>query len=93
MWWQSAEGELCFVEVDIYRAWHRDVPHDFAHHLGMRYLQLMVFLSDVGEGTHCFSVSPESAYAVVDAYQASQLLRGGRIGRKWEAAIGVPIRR
>ena len=29
------------------------------HPLRMDYIQLMVYLTDVDEGTHCFSLSPE----------------------------------
>ena len=42
------------------QGFHRDRPHWEDHPLRMDYLQLMVYLTDVDEGTHCFSISPES---------------------------------
>lgn len=63
-------GEVCFGEIclrhmapydgQLSRGWHRDRPHNPGHPLRADYLQLMLYLSDVHEGTHCFSISPES---------------------------------
>ena len=80
-------GPVCFGEIglrrmgpyagDIHQAWHRDRPHWSEHPLRMDYIQLMVYLTDVDEGTHCFSLSPESIdHAVLDD-PAAQLERGG----------------
>lgn len=64
-------GPSCFSEVCIrhmdgfdgepFRRWHRDRPRWQAHPLRMDYIQLMLYLTDVDEGTHCFSLSPERA--------------------------------
>ena len=63
-------GPLCFGEIglrymgpydgQLHQGWHRDKPHWFEHPLRMDYIQLMVYLSDVDEDTHCISFSPES---------------------------------
>ena len=63
-------GPVCFAEICLrhmspydgepHQRFHRDRPHWEAHPLRMDYLQLMVYLTDVDEGTHCFSISPES---------------------------------
>ena len=63
-------GPVCFSEVcvrhmaryegEVRHSWHRDRPHDTTHPLRMPYIQLMLYLTDVDEGSHCFSISPES---------------------------------
>ncbi|MDA1138545.1 MAG: phytanoyl-CoA dioxygenase family protein [Planctomycetota bacterium] len=63
-------GEVCLrhmaaYEGELRRGWHRDKPHWKEHPLRMDYIQLMLYLSDVHEGTHCFSMSPESADAPI----------------------------
>ncbi|MCJ8332598.1 MAG: phytanoyl-CoA dioxygenase family protein [Lentisphaeria bacterium] len=40
--------------------WHRDRPHWLEHPLRIDYMQLMVYLTDVDESTHCFAISPEA---------------------------------
>jgi len=62
-------GLVCFSEICIRhmapyddqpnQGWHRDRPHWFDHPLRMDYIQLMVYLTDVDQTTHCFSISPE----------------------------------
>jgi len=68
--------EMCFSEIGIrhmaayageprHCVWHRDGDvqggkHLMEHPLWIRNVQLMVYLSDVNETTHCFSISPES---------------------------------
>lgn len=62
-------GPLCFGEIGLrlmraydgplHQGWHRDRRHWDEHPFRMDYIQLMVYLSDVNEGTHCFSLSPE----------------------------------
>ena len=64
-------GEVCFSELcirhmaphegELSRAWHRDRYHWLEHPYRMDYMQLMVYLTDVDETTHCFSISPEAA--------------------------------
>jgi len=81
-------GALCFGEIglrlmpayegDFHQGWHRDKAHWLEHPLRMDYIQLMVYLSDVDENTHCFTLSPESAdQAVLEAHQ-EQIARGGQ---------------
>src|SRR6185369_11658206 len=78
--------DVCFEEVSLryipkydgkpYVAWHRDCTHHESHPLRMEYLQLMVYLTDVDETTHCFSLSPEAADAPILKTE-EQLARGG----------------
>ena len=81
-------GPICFSEIslrhmsaydgELHRSWHRDRGHWFSHPLRTDYLQLMVYLTDVDEITHCFSISPESAAEeILD--RGSQLQRGGMV--------------
>ena len=80
-------GPLCFGEIglrlmraydgQLHQGWHRDRPHWHEHPLRMDYIQLMVYLSDVDEGTHCFSLSPESIDQEVQQDQGEQIARGG----------------
>lgn len=83
---QILGGPACFSEICLrhmapysgepFQGWHRDRPHWIEHPLRTDYLQLMVYLTDVGPSTHCFSISPE---AVTDPIldQKAQLARGG----------------
>jgi hypothetical protein len=43
----------------------------------MDYIQLMVYLSDVNEKTHCFSLSPEAYDQPILKERQEQLTRGG----------------
>ena len=63
-------GPVCFSEIGARymgpydgepgRHWHRDRPHLPEHPLRMEYIQVMLYLTDVDEDGHCFSLSPES---------------------------------
>ena len=80
-------GPVCFGEIGLrfmgpydgqfHQGWHRDKPHWPEHPLRMDYIQLMVYLTDVDESTHCISFSPESIDQPVLLDQKSQLDRGG----------------
>ena len=80
-------GALCFGEIGLrymgaydgepHQGWHRDKAHWNEHPLHMDYIQLMVYLSDVDEATHCFSLSPESIDQPVLKDNREQLERGG----------------
>ncbi len=80
-------GPICFSELGArYMApydgpetqgWHRDRPHWPEHPLRMDYIQVMVYLTDVDETTHCFSISPESVDQPVLKDKTEQLARGG----------------
>lgn len=80
-------GPVCFGEIglrhmgpyngELHRKWHRDKPHLPEHPLRMDYIQLMVYLTDVDESTHCISFSPESIDQPILKDQKAQLDRGG----------------
>ena len=81
-------GPLCLLEVSarhmdvhpgavkIAQQWHRDVRHLEEHPLHMNYIQAMVYLTDVNEETHCFTISPESVEDPILERDA-QLEKGG----------------
>ena len=79
-------GPACFGEIGLRRMsayagqphqqWHRDRAHWFEHPLRVDYLQLMVYLTDVDEDTHCFSLSPESVDDPILREDGAQLRRG-----------------
>lgn len=62
-------GPVCFGEIglrrmgayegEVHQAWHRDRGYWHEHPLRLDYLQLIVYLTDVNERTHCFSISTE----------------------------------
>ena len=79
-------NDPCFSEIcirhmapydgELNRGWHRDRPYWSEHPLRIGFMQLMLYLTDVDETTHCFSLSPESTEAeTLDA--DAQLERGG----------------
>lgn len=79
--------KICFSEIcirhmaayespELKRSWHRDRPHWKEHPLRIGYVQAVVYLTDVDETTHCFSISPESASQEILDIEA-QLERGG----------------
>jgi len=76
-------GELCARHMDpadkaVEQGWHRDRAHWLEHPLRMDYIQLMLYLTDVDDDTHCFSISPESVdEPIVD--RDAQLERGGAL--------------
>ena len=63
------EGPSCLAEAclrhmaphegDPVEAWHRDRSHMTDRPYRCGYLHMMLYLSDVNEDTHCFSISPE----------------------------------
>lgn len=58
-------SEICIRHMDPYKGnfqqkWHRDRPHLAEHPLRINFLQAMIYLTNVSEDTHCFSISPES---------------------------------
>lgn len=79
-------GPLCFGEIglrrmgryegDFHQEWHRDRAHHTEHPLRLDYIQLMVYLTDVDDNTHCISMSPESVDEPVLRDNAKQLERG-----------------
>ena len=83
------DGPVCFGEIGARymgpydekprQGWHRDRPHWLEHPLRMDYIQLMLYLTDVDETTHCFSLSPESADEPILEDRTKQLERDGSI--------------
>lgn len=58
-------SEACFRHMaphngEPVQGWHRDRTHDLTHPLRTGFVHAMIYLSDVHEGTHCFSLSPEA---------------------------------
>ena len=79
-------GPVCFSEICLRHMgpydgepcqdFHRDRPHWENHPLRMDYMQLMLYLTNVDESTHCFSISPESVnHPILD--NEAQLERDG----------------
>ena len=74
-------SEICLRHMARYegepaQSWHRDRSHWAEHPLRMGYIQLMLYLSDVDQSTHCFSLSPESIHDP-ELDREEQLARGG----------------
>ncbi|MBM3265468.1 MAG: phytanoyl-CoA dioxygenase family protein [candidate division Zixibacteria bacterium] len=76
-------SETCFRHIAPYdgtqcQHWHRDRTHDLTHPLRTAYVHAMVYLTDVHEKPHCFSISPE-AYTdpILDA--DAQLAKRGSV--------------
>ena len=78
-------GPVCFSEICLRHMapydgepYQKDRPHWENHPLRMDYLQLILYLTDVDESTHCFSISPESVdNPILDG--VGQLKRNGII--------------
>lgn len=80
-------GLLCFGEIglrwmgpyngEFNQFWHRDRPYWLDHPLRMDFIQLIIYLSDVDENTHCFSISPESLDHPALKDNQEQLARSG----------------
>ncbi len=81
-------GNLAFGEIglrmmspydgEIHQQWHRDRNYWHDHPLRMDYMQLIVYLTDVDESTHCLSISPESIQDPPLKDVSAQLKRGGQ---------------
>ncbi|MCA1636790.1 MAG: phytanoyl-CoA dioxygenase family protein, partial [Acidobacteria bacterium] len=57
---------LCYLKSGSFfcqQNWHRDCEHGTNHPLRLKYLQAIIYLSDVNNKTPCFSISPESVTA------------------------------
>jgi hypothetical protein len=80
-------GPVCFGEIgarsmgpydgQLHHGWHRDKAHWTEHALRMDYIQLMLYLTDVNDSTHCFSISPESVDDPILQDNDEQVQRGG----------------
>lgn len=81
-------GPVCFEELAVRQnpasseahptGWHRDRGHWLEHPLHLDYPQVIYYLTDVDETTHCFTISPEPADGEVLDKEA-HLERGGTV--------------
>lgn len=81
------EGPSCLAEAclrhmapyegDPVEVWHRDRQHMTDRLYRCGYLQMMLYLSDVSEDTHCFSISPEPCDAPILDIEEQVKERGG----------------
>lgn len=81
------EGPSCLAEAclrhmaphegDPVEVWHRDRRHMTDRPYRCGYLHMMLYLSDVREDTHCFSISPEPCDAPVLDIEEQVRERGG----------------
>jgi hypothetical protein len=105
-------GPICFEELSVRHTgpsdtarptgWHRDRAHWPEHPLHLDYPQVIYYLTDVDEGTHCFTISPEPADGQILETEA-QIERGGTVyfhGRAGSAILfnaatlhGVTVRK
>lgn len=79
-------GAFCFEELSVRHTggrdvstpteWHRDRGHWLEHPLHLDYPQVIYYLTDVDEATHCFTISPEPARGEVLERDA-HIARGG----------------
>lgn len=79
-------GPSCFEELSVQvsepgkgapTGWHRDTRYAENHPLNLEYPQLIAYLTDVDETTHCFTVSPEPVAGPILLEQDAHLQRGG----------------
>ena len=80
-------GPFCFEELAVrHRSaeskaqetdWHRDRDYWREHPLHLDYPQVIYYLTDVDETTHCFSISPEPADGEILNNRNDHLERGG----------------
>jgi hypothetical protein len=87
-------AELCARHMDPYdgefdQGWHRDRSYWTDHPLHVDYMQLMVYLTDVHEGTHCFSISPQGVDDDRSFDNDAQLERGGIVDIHGPAGTGL----
>ena len=92
-------GPVCFSEICLRhmppfggkpsQGWHRDKPHNLEHPLRMDYIQLMIYLTDVDERSHCFSISPESVDEPILASHQEQLVRSPAVDIHAKAGTAV----
>ena len=91
-------GPVCFEELSVQitrpsteakpTGWHRDCGHCMEHPLHLDYPQIIYYLTDVGEGDHHFTISPEPAGGdVLDT--PAQLAQGGSLPFRGRAGSGI----
>jgi ectoine hydroxylase-related dioxygenase (phytanoyl-CoA dioxygenase family) len=82
-------GPFCFEELAVRHTppreegratdWHRDRGYWHEHPLNLDYPQVIYYLTDVDEGTHSFTISPEPAAGPVLEEKQAHLERGGTL--------------
>ncbi len=92
------QGPICFEELSVQvtapsrearpTGWHRDCGHWLEHPLHLDYPQIIYYLSDVEEGNHHFTLSPEPADGEVLGTEA-QLAHGGSLPFYGKAGSGI----
>jgi hypothetical protein len=80
-------GPFCFEELAVRHKsaeiesrdtdWHRDRDYWREHPLHLDYPQVIYYLTDVDETTHCFSISPEPADGEIINDKTRHIERGG----------------
>jgi hypothetical protein len=79
-------GVVCFEELSVQitppssisrpTGWHRDRGHWLEHPLHLDYPQIIYYLTDVEEGNHHFTISPEPADGEILSPEAQVAQRG-----------------
>ncbi len=92
------DGPFCFEELAVRHRtgettavptdWHRDRNYWDEHPLRLDYPQIIYYLTDVDETTHCFSISPEPAAGPTLPPQ-EHLERGGILDFHGTAGSGI----
>jgi hypothetical protein len=93
-----AGGPVCFEELSVQitppsqvarpTGWHRDCGHWLEHPLNLDYPQIIYYLTDVGDGDHHFTISPEPAGGeILDT--PAQLAQGGSLPFRGRAGSGI----
>lgn len=70
-------------------AWHRDRDHWRAHPLHLDFPQVIAYLTDVDETTHCFTISPEPADGDIIDDPQEQVARRGTVYLHGEAGTAI----
>lgn len=91
-------GPYCFEEIAVRHSpgerqarptgWHRDRSYWEAHPLRLDYPQIIYYLTDVDESTHCFTLSPEPARGEILELD-EHLARGGVFHFHGRAGTGI----
>lgn len=84
---QIMGGPFCFEELAVRHKspdiketptdWHRDRGYWHEHPLHLDYPQVIYYLNDVDETTHCFTISPEPADGEIINDKSAHIERGG----------------
>jgi hypothetical protein len=92
-------GPICFEELAVRHRdgekeardtdWHRDRGYWREHPLHLDYPQVIYYLNDVNETTHCFTLSPEPAGDEILEDKQAHLERGGVLYFYGEAGSAI----